>query len=41
MHGMYSRMTLERSDEEGESPVGEMHNMPDGTRVGPDTCNPV
>ena len=37
MQGMYSRMTLERSGEESETLVDEMHKLPGGTRVGPDT----
>ena len=37
MYGMQSQMTLERSGEEGETPVDEMHKIPGGTRVGPDT----
>ena len=36
-----SRRVLERPDAEGEIPVGEIESEPGGTRVVPDTCNPV
>ena len=38
---MYSRIALESATVGGNSPVDEMHKNRDGTRVGPDTWNPV
>ena len=38
---MYSRIALESATIGGNSPVDEMHMNLDGTRVGPDTWNPV
>ena len=34
---MDSRSALEGATEGGNSPVGEIHKIPSGTRVGPDT----
>ena len=36
-----SRRELESSDIEGNIPVSENSDQQDGTRVGPDTCNPA
>jgi hypothetical protein len=40
-YGVHSRRSLERQTAGGKSPVGEMNKMQSGSRVGPDTCNPV
>ena len=37
----HSRRVLERPDAEGEIPVDEIGSELGGTRVVPDTCNPV
>ncbi len=40
-HGVGSRTCLERQTAGGKSPVGGTDKMQGGSRVGPDTCNPV